>query len=78
MNEYDWKVIMISSLLAGVCIVGTIMGFYTFYYPNIPLTMTNMLCGITMGITFTIAFIAFLKRVEIKEFYEQQENDKDE
>lgn len=76
MNEYDWKMVMISSLISGICIVGTIMGFYTYFYPNISLVMTNMLCGIVFGITFTISLIAFLKRMEIREFYEQQGDEK--
>ena len=72
-NEYDWKTLMISSLVFGMTVVGTVWGFY--FNSFIPYDLASVLTGMFSGCSVMLSVICYLKIRDIKNFYEEDEDD---
>jgi len=75
MNVYDWRMLMISSLVFGLTVTGTVWGF--FLYDFIPYDLASVLTGMFSGCSVMFSFICYLKIRDIKHFYEEEEENDD-
>ena len=74
MNEYDWKVIMVSSLICGLTVIATIWGFFLFNF--IPYLFAIFISAVFSVSAIVMMFISWLKMRDIRTFYEEdEEND---